>query len=67
MPLPPFYLYLNCMTLFEKTAKLHYLEAGGEMVSYDIEISDEVELTKMGQKCLEMQLEPASEEIATSK
>jgi len=37
------------------------------MVSDKIEISGEVERTKMGQKCLEIQLEHASEEIATSK
>jgi len=40
-------------------------ESGGIMVADEIEISCEVELTKMGQKCLEMQLEPASEEVAT--
>jgi len=34
------------------------------MVSDEIEISGEVQLTKMGQKCLEIQLEPASKEIA---
>ena len=37
-------------------------ESGGKMVSDEIEISCEVELTKMGQKCLTMQLEPSSEE-----
>ncbi len=37
-------------------------EAGGLMVSDEIQISCEVELTKMGQKCLDMQLEPSSEE-----
>jgi len=31
------------------------------MVSDEISISCEVELTKMGQKCLEIQLEPSSE------
>jgi polyisoprenoid-binding protein YceI len=36
-------------------------ESGGIMVSDEIEISCEVELTKMGQKCLEMQLEPSDE------
>jgi len=37
------------------------------MVCDEIEISGEVEQTEMEQKCLEMQLEPASGEIATSK
>lgn len=36
-------------------------EAGGLMVSDEIEISCEVELTKMAQKVLNMQLEPPSE------
>lgn len=34
-------------------------EAGGLMVSDEVAISCEVELTKIGQKCLTMQLEPA--------
>lgn len=37
-------------------------ETGGLMVSDEIAISCEVELTKMGQKSLNMQLEPSSEE-----
>jgi polyisoprenoid-binding protein YceI len=37
-------------------------EAGSIMVSDEIEISCEVELTKMGQKCLEMQLEQPVED-----
>ena len=36
-------------------------ETGGLMVSDEISISCEVELTKMGQKCLEIQLEPSAE------
>ncbi len=39
-------------------------ESGGMMVADEIEISCEVELTKMGQKCLEMQLDAPVEEIA---
>jgi len=38
-------------------------EAGGLMVSDEIEISCEVELTKTGQKCLDMQLEQPVEDI----
>jgi hypothetical protein len=39
-------------------------EAGGVMVSDEIAISCEVELTKIGQKSLNMQLEPSTEEKA---
>ena len=37
-------------------------EAGGLMVSDEVAISCEVELTKIGQKCLTMQLEPLVDE-----
>jgi len=40
-------------------------EAGGLMVSDEVTISCEVEVTKMGQKCLDMKLEPASVETIT--
>jgi polyisoprenoid-binding protein YceI len=38
-------------------------ESGGIMISDEIVISCEVELTRMGQKCLTMQLETTNEEI----
>jgi polyisoprenoid-binding protein YceI len=37
-------------------------EAGGLMVSDEVAISGEVELTKIGQKCLTMQVEPPIDE-----
>lgn len=40
-------------------------EAGGLMVSDEIEISCEVELTKTGQECLKLQLDTSEEEKST--